>query len=1107
MGNYNPQAPVLLGQQWVPIRSEDLVFSPSDSTVELGHAFTLTTPRQINNARFYVNELPPTPIGAQVGVVNIYPYGLEAETGPIQQVVIPCNNGGVTGAGSPGLSIDGASTVAEALARQGDGKRIKATFTGSGATAVSGNLAMFFATNQYPQLQGKRILNVSMEYTGWVGDRDALGNLNADFVSPNTTQPLTTLSLSNNAGFGPASFLPSFSSNTGSLEGMADTGNAANGTPAANQVLAVINLGDVNSLNDFVNNERPPWRYSDLQRFEASNANRAQVNIIFQVPYMPDSPTTGGVEAYLEYAALRITYCEETRVAVGGWRFAYTLGANQIPMRDMSGNANPTLAAGQYSATLTFANAGDASFGASTLGAFPTLNAARQLYAITSHPGVEVDVPFPLDDHLGEPFSRTTTMVLPQLSLHATGGVLTEPHAYGNQIAAQVYGSNVAQQVIYDDLVGVATSYPQVRWYARRFGLTTVPLTLSSTNVTGAGLSVSITPGDFDLLPEIVDGWREITLRFPAAPSMGTVSPDPIWQWSAAGELAGNRWEVLGACAPAISGTPGNNFNQVPLADRLGAATYQPPAGIATSLSWIPQGCASPYVTGAAADPNSDAVLIFSQDPPTVTGLTLTQLTQSVTGIGLNCGSTPCCIPSGIGYNRLTWSTPTGFDAGGLLLPGFIGSYASTPDAAPLDIVGDIDIRVDTAPADWTPPTTNMTLISKRGGAGARSYRLQILTTGAIALSWSNDGTAVLTDTSTVAPTIADGGRLVIRATLDVDNGAAGHTTTFYTAPTLSGPWAVLGAPVVTAGVTSIFSSAAPVEIGSFNGGAAEMFTGIIYAAEVRDGIGGSLVASPDFGAQSAGTTTFTDSSGRPWTVNGAALIFDSPTLAAGYSYELQRYDIVTAQFQTIMLTTANNAVSGTASFNDFEARVGTPSVYRIKVNNLYNFGGTYSSQVSGAPPAPGITGGCADMTGALIFTSNAAQQGNANLAYIMQWEDDTPVESFGLPEAGDVQFQEFYGRDGSVAFHGTERGLETFNRTVLINGGAVSLASLADGKGIRDLAWASYPYVCVRDDLGNRWYATVQVPSINVRNNRQAYMAALTITETTQTPYAVSGL
>lgn len=889
MGNYNPQAPVLLGEQWVPIRSEDLVFSPSDSTVELGHAFTLTTSRQLSNGRFYVNELPSTPISSQVGVINVYPYGMEAETGPVQQVVIPCNNGGVTGSGSPGLALDGASSVAEALARQGDGKRIRATFAGTTATAVSGTLAMFFAANQYPQLQGKRILNVSLEYTGWVGDRDALGNLNADFVSPNTSQPLTTLSMSNNAGLGPASFIPSFSSNTGSLEGMADTGNAANGTPAANQVLSVINLGDVNSLNDFLSNERPPWRYSDLQRFEASNANRAQINIVFQVPFMPDSPVNNGVEAYLEYAALRVTYCEETRVAAGGQKFLYTLGANQITMRDMSGNANPILPAGQYSAVLTFASAGDTSFGASTLGNFPTLNAARQLYALTSHPGVQVTVPFPLQDHLGETFSRTTTMVLPQISLHATGGVLTEPHVYGSQIAAQVYGSNVAQQTIYDDVTAALTAYPQVRFYARRFGLTTVPLTLSSTSPTVSGSSVSIAPGELDLLPEIVDGWREVTLRFPATPSMGGLATDPVWQWSAAGELAGNRWEVLGACAPAISGTPGNNFNQVPLADRLGAATYQPPAGIATSLSWIPQGCGSPYVTGAAPDPNSDAMLLFSQDPPTVTGLTLTQLTQTVTGIGLNCGSIPCCIPSGIGYNRLSWSA--------------------------------------------------------------------------------------------------------------------------------------------------------------------------------------AAIAASGFG-----------------------------------SYELQRFDAVTGQFQTIMLTTAATAVTGTLAFNDFEARVGLQSVYRIRVNNLYNFAGSYSAQVSGAPPTPGVSGGCADMTGALIFTSNAAQQGNANLAYIMQWGDDTPSEVFGLPEAGDMQFQRFYGRDGAVAFHGTERGLETFSRSVLLNGGAISLPSLADGRGIRDLGWANYPYVCVRDDLGNRWYAAVQVPTITVQNNRQSYMAALTITETTQTPYAVSG-
>jgi hypothetical protein len=686
----------------------------------------------------------------------------------------------------------------------------------------------------------------------------------------------------------------SFVSNTGVLSGLADTVIPSAGSVAINQQLGVLNLGDIdNNFTDSLTSEVPPWRWAELLRFDPSTVNRLVTVINFQVLATPQSPIVNAVTINLEYVALRVTYCEETRVAFGGWRFnGYGQGMNAIPLRDpVTMATNPILAAGAYTAAISWVNPGDITAGAQ--GNFPILNAARQLYPITSHPGVQVNVPFPLGDHLGEAFSRQPLNVLPQLSLHATGGTLTEPHVYGRQVAAQVYGSNTASQVIYDDIVGVSTPYPQVRYYARRWGSTTVPLLLSSTSATVSGSSASIAVSDFDALPEIVDGWREVTLRFPVVPSMGTATPDPVWTWSAVGELAGNRWEVMGACAPAVSGIPSNFYNQVPSQDRLSAATYQPPAGTATTLTWMPQGCSSPYVSGAAADPASDAVLIFSQDPPTVAELVISQLTQTVTGIGLNCGSLPCCIPSGIGYNRLTWTAAS--------------------------------------------------------------------------------------------------------------------------------------------------------------------------------------IAASGFG-----------------------------------SYELQRYDSVTTQFETIMLTTATSAVTGTLAFNDFEARVGLQSVYRIRVNNLYNFAGAWSSQVSGAPPTPGVSGGCVDMTGALIFTTNAAQQGTANAAYIMQWDSDTPEETFGFPESGEVQFQRFYGRDGSVAFHGTERGLETFNRLLLIQGGAISptaqAPSLGDTNPLRNLAWGNYPYICVRDDLGNRWYSTVQVPGANVRNNRQSYMANIVITETTRTPYAVSG-
>ena len=56
-----------------------------------------------------------------------------------------------------------------------------------------------------------------------------------------------------------------------------------------------------------------------------------------------------------------------------------------------------------------------------------------------------------------------------------------------------------------------------------------------------------------------------------------------------------------------------------------------------------------------------------------------------------------------------------------------------------------------------------------------------------------------------------------------------------------------------------------------------------------------------------------------------------------------------------------------------------------------------------------------------------------------------------------------------------------------------------------RDLAWADLPYVCVRDDIGDRWFANVRVPSVVVRHNRTKYMARLEIVEMTICPYPVN--
>lgn len=198
-------------------------------------------------------------------------------------------------------------------------------------------------------------------------------------------------------------------------------------------------------------------------------------------------------------------------------------------------------------------------------------------------------------------------------------------------------------------------------------------------------------------------------------------------------------------------------------------------------------------------------------------------------------------------------------------------SRAETADAAALDIVGDIDIRVDAALMDWW----TVGLAAKYLTTGnQRSWGLWTDNLGGLTFAWSPLGTAasVIQKTSTASLPFSIGRRFAVRVTLDVDNGAAGNTVTFYYADTIDGPWTQLGNAVVTAGVTSIFSSSAAVEVGD----ASQVSTlfddpnGRVYAFQLYSGIAGTLVADADF--TTVTDTSFVDSVGRTWTQVGGAL-------------------------------------------------------------------------------------------------------------------------------------------------------------------------------------------------------------------------------------------
>jgi hypothetical protein len=1266
-----------LGQEWVPIREENLPFSPAVNAIELGTSFNLSSTTTFRDARFYTTDLPAPTNSFQTALVNVYPAGLEASTGPIQQVIIPVAVGLVTGGN---ITVTPGGNVAAALAQPGSDNGITFGYNSGNSQRVG---LWFNVSSAGPMLANKRILNVSLLYAGALGDFNALG-VGIPFVNPNPVFFTTIVEQRNDGGTDIDFVGPAFISNTGSLAQLA-TIPGTSGSSLSNQVIGVLNLGDVNNFWDpaipptsSTDTSRMPWRYVDLLRFEPTfGANRQMIRITFQIPQ--GLPNAFGV---LDYVAMRVIYCEETRVAYGAKRFRpYKYGTNIITMRDLLFVPDPTLSAGSYTATLSWVNPGEVDYDDSLKTSIPDTNGLRELYQIPSHPGVEIDIPFPLAERLGETFTKVESHVLPQLSLHGTTGApLVEPHVYGRQAVAQVYGTKTATQDILYTPSTAAASYPWVRYIARRFGDTSVPLTF-----TAGGQSASITVDEFNALDEILDGWKEVTLRLPAAmelasmqdtftrsvanswgttdtgqtyntsnstmsvngtkgvmthsavgtnldnillysasdfdmyfdidPINGTgtgtanygvlarlsgtnwlsalvfypagatptcamnetingvavstsafpavpgvaaggavrvrfqaigkqlrmkaystaaaepdawlveltitqlttpgtfdfisqipgtftntppfntlfdnflINPFPFVTWSATGELAGNRWEVLGACAPAVSGVPGSSQTFAPLTQRLDIATYgQPVSGAPINLGWITQGVGSPWVTGTTDDTTSDAFVIFAQDMPMVTGFSVTTLSQAVSGIGQQCGLDPCCIPTDILYNRITWGLPAGT------------GYAS--DSFERTVAPNSWGNADTGQA-WTEDTGSSTTWSVSDGHGRVNYVSgSVNRTSTVDIGgFEQDITTEFFFDSTYPPNtnrVGLAARFVDTSNyyIAVMNVSSAGVVQLEIAKIVAGVFTTLETgffPLITAGVSAkrfirfqVIGTTLSAKLWTEESGEPANWqvttTDSTFTTGTKAGVYVRINVSGDFNVS----------------FDNFALI--PPAFNFGY-YELQRMDSVETDWKSIMRATG----TWVTEFNDYEARTAIQSSYRIRGVDVYDFPGPWSSTITATIPSPGVSGGdCLDTGHILIFTSNEHQDGSINLAYSTAWMGSSVEEDFVFPEAGFVQLQLMYNKDFVTAFRPLERGGERFSRTLLVQAAAIAPETLADFRSLRDMAWDAVNYICVRDEDGNRWFATVLVPSGRVLRDRRLYLAPVEIIETNDAPTPV---
>lgn len=238
-------------------------------------------------------------------------------------------------------------------------------------------------------------------------------------------------------------------------------------------------------------------------------------------------------------------------------------------------------------------------------------------------------------------------------------------------------------------------------------------------------------------------------------------------------------------------------------------------------------------------------------------------------------------------YRKLPRYTPVRFRLNDPGIPSYGwmngGSEGDRYETSRSNITGDIDIRIDIEPFQWSPSRPNnayandnsyIVLASQIGNTSTEyGWVLMLKSDNRLWFSWSPDGTFANRRSFFSSTFVPTGARMAFRVTLQVNNGAAQCVARFYSAATIDDTF-VQFAAFSQAGITSIYGSGGFLEIGSLGGGLSfyantQTYGGRVYAFALRNGIGGAVVANADFRALAPESGVFTDSAGKSWGYSG----------------------------------------------------------------------------------------------------------------------------------------------------------------------------------------------------------------------------------------------